>query len=694
MNKNPIPIDRKTMQQLSAHAESELINGHLSVALDVIFHILESPVKTIWHQGAAAELADIRDNYKRLLHYMGQGMDDPLREKLYRRLVEKTHRILLDIRRDYDLATLENIYVNGVRGEKKEEGKEGNEDNDRFNFIWTSPQLTADREQELRLSMTALGAPVLCHMLSALTLALMHYFDVAKLRLLLTHADHPNEHIRARALFGIAVAAHLHHKVIPLYGDLGKQIADRCTSTDVALEAMTKIQHHIALYRESEKMQRKMEQEILPTLIKVTRQRIKLGFEDMDIDLSDPESMPSLSKKAQRKLIEGLQEMERLFRQGMDVSLQTFTSLKSFPFFREVGNWLIPYDPSRPDVPDIKAIAHLPICDSDKYSIAMLLQRVSGEQRQQMMQTLDSHEEVLMMPDNRILDACQNVVQLFYRLLKRSPWNALWPEVFSSMMLTDNPILGKKLRSDSRYLRTMADMLLRNKHYAEAEKHLQWLAQLQGSDSQLLLQMALCMQEQGRYARAIDCYRQADMLGVENQESILYHLQYCYAQQGRYSEQLNCLMQLEHLHPDEPRVLTEVGLCLMQLERWQEAQKRFYKMEFHGQRILPSMRSIAWCALRQGDITLAHRYYERILNEHRSEARWEDYLNAGHVAWCEGDIVRALPLYHEYTSRYLMANREAKDALTPFDQDAEVLVALGKSNTDIALMHDLIASSI
>ena len=144
------------------------------------------------------------------------------------------------------------------------------------------------------------------------------------------------------------------------------------------------------------------------------------------------------------------------------------------------------------------------------------------------------------------------------------------------------------------------------------------------------------------------------------------------------------------MHPDEAKVLTEVGMCLMQLERWDEAQKRFYKMEFRGQRVLPAMRAIAWCALRQKDYALAYQYYGRILTDYRAEAKWEDYLNAAHVAWLENEISRAITLYREYMHRYITATPNTKNALEPFEQDAHILIEHGKSATDIALMHDLI----
>ena len=705
MSNNEHPIDRNTLNQLLTDAENELLGGHLSAALDILPHVVPS----VGNTALAAELneayGEVRENYRRLLRYMGDGMDDPLRDKVYQRLVEKTHRLTLDVHRGYDIAHTSNAYTLWAHGHENlsllvlNSPAAGNSETPiteredlQFNQIWTAHQLTPDEEEGLRLTMLALHSQVVGYLLNALTLAQMHYFDVSKLRLLLDYADNPDNDLRARALFGITVTAHLHHRVIALYKGLDRKIQQKCTASQPAIESLTQIQYHVALYRESEQIQRKLEQEILPTLIKVSQQRIKMGFEDTDLDFSDPDSTPNVSKKTRQRLLQGFQEMARLFREGMDVNLQTFISLKNFPFFKQPGHWLVGFDSARANPVGYEAINSLPLCENDKYSVSLLLQYVSDEQRQQLAQMLENHEGLFANQGGKTMDPFQNVVQTFYRLLKRSPWNTLWPDVFDTMMLSENPITGEVLRRNSHYLHTMSAMLLRNRHYAEAEKHLTWLAQTEGSDGDMLVKTALCQQEQGRYARAIDNYRQAAMLGAED-DSLLYRMQYCLAQAGRYGEQLDCLLKLEKHHPDEAKVLTDVALCLMQLERWEEAQKRFFKLEYSNKRVVPALRGIAWCALRMRDLQLAQRYYDRILTEALSEIHWEDYINAGHTAWCQGNTVRAVELYTEGTRRYLAANPEAKDALLPYDEDANVLLELGKTKTDIAIMHDLVATS-
>lgn len=708
MNNDTNHIDKKTLDQLTTHAEEELLQGHLSLSIDLVRNLMQSLGNLPWQTNMVTDVDYVEENYQLMLHYMEQGMDDPMRKKVYQRLVQKTHRALLDIRRTYDISTSVNVYSEwshklwkpDKHEDKPKIGFKGTDEQGftrpdyAFNLVWTAPQLTPETEQEIRLMLTREDTTIIRFLLHALTLALMHYYDAAKLSILTDFALNPEQpdDVRASAAFGVAVALHLHHKVIPLYERLAERLSDRQTYTKEMLEMLTQIQYHVALYRDSERFHQKFEQEILPTLVKVTQQRMKLGFDDMSIDLTDPDEAPFISKKTRKKLMKNLQEWAQLFNDGMDVNLRTFTSLKNFPFFQQLPHWLAPFAVPEGAEWDLQMVNKLPLCDNDKYSVAMLLQHMPKEQREQMGAIMREQEENFDNIFRAGIDHCQNVVHTFYRCLKRSPWTGLWPDIYDSMMLTDTPIVGDALKGDANYLRKLSTMLMHNKNFELAEQHLQLLVQLEGSGLDMLKQRALCLQEMGKYSRAISLYQQALAL-AENDETILYRLQYCYAQTGKYDEQLNCLLALEKAHPDDAQMLTETGLCLMQLQRWEEAQKRFFKMEFQHVKEVPSQRAIAWCALRLKDYKLASQYYNLLLNLTDGQARWEDYLNAAHVAWLQNDIVQALPLYREYVHRYITANPETKNALVPFEQDVPILKEHGKTATDIALLHDLIGKS-
>ena len=342
----------------------------------------------------------------------------------------------------------------------------------------------------------------------------------------------------------------------------------------------------------------------------------------------------------------------------------------------------------------IKMHSHL--CDSDRYSITLLIRQMPESHKEHMQKTLEKHAEEFEERAKKSvsMDAYQNIMQCFYRLLKYSPWKASWPDILlAASHLDNNPIIGRQLKKSSLYLRETAATLYRHSRFEEAEHYLRLLSELEGTDSQQLCELGYCKERMGQYQQAITYFSQANLLEPDN-ELALYHLQLCNARLGRFEEQLHYLLKLEEKHPKDISLLTEVGLCLIHLKKWSEAQKRFFKLEVMGKRVIPSIRAIAWCALCKGDNDVAHRYYTRIIEEETRSAKWEDYLNMGHVEWLMGNIKEAINIYKEYVKRYVVANPEVKDALEPFMADSVLLQEKGISTTDLSLMHDIIERSL
>ena len=157
----------------------------------------------------------------------------------------------------------------------------------------------------------------------------------------------------------------------------------------------------------------------------------------------------------------------------------------------------------------------------------------------------------------------------------------------------------------------------------------------------------------------------------------------------RPPRELGCLEKLVIINPGDARLISETGLCLMQLGRYEEAANRFYELEYKGERVLPSWRAIAWCNFKMGRLEQADKYYRKILQHEK--ATWEDYLNAGHTAWCRKQTPEAVALYRQYIERYRQKkNAEGASPLKPFDDDREELLQHGIPSLDIDLMHDLL----
>ena len=696
-------FDDETFRQLTDNVEADLIHGHLHDALRLLGESLDAELAPELKH----EVSNIQADYNRLLHYMAEGSEDISRPALFARFITKTFRVLQQLRHDYRVAHGKDAYAvmaHACQYDWQEQfnqaintlgdGMDYEAIDHLFELVWVAGPLDANDERQLRLFLMATDKKNRCHLLGALTLSLLHYFDVAKMRLLAEYATSPSADERARSIVGLSFACHLYASILPLYPTLEEQLKT-LTQQDGFEEELTLLQHQFCLYQESERLQQKMEQEILPILIKASRERAKLGFDnDLEIDLTSPDSGLNLNKEARKRINESAKAMFQMFQEGVDVNLHTFTALKGFPFFGRIAHWLAPFDPHRPEVNDATLLRKFRLCDADLYSLCFLTQKIPEEQRKDLSQMLSNHsEEIEEQAREMGVSPIQNVVQCLYRLLRRSPWQSMWPDVFTAnALLLHHPLFGPVLKASPVFLHTTGNTLLRHAHYEEAEEHLLLYSEKNGANSDLFCQLGYCEQQLGRYSKAIYYFRQADMLEPDKSQT-LYHLQFCYARQARYEEQLECLLQLERLHPDEPRVLTETGLCLMQLNRWEEAQRRFFQMELRGQRLLPSLRAIAWCALRMKDYELAQRYYDRILGEELARTKWEDFLNAGHIAWIRGNVSTALMLYHEYARRYA-ADPEVKDILEPYNQDASILLEHGKSPSDIHLMYDLIARDL
>ncbi len=691
-----LPIDRKTFKQLTDCARDELFKGHLSTSLDILNHILLSSKQTSETIRLVEQREAVDSDYQRLLYYMGVGMVDPDRGDVYLELKQRTFGVLQDLRREYYVTNQQNIYSQVASHWDSvlmlqvihDYSKHNYHAQDvLFNLIWTSPQLHSGEEHELRTLLHTADEQLRTHLLNALILSLLHSFDAAKLQLLVESCTDSQGQERACAITGIIFSLLLYPKELQLFPHLEEDIIQLVKSDGFKRDVQC-VQRYLWLYRETERLQQKMEKDIIPTLIKYSRERRRMGFDEMDIDPDIDEDMPNMPKETQRKLVNGLQDIMRMVGEGMDVNIHTFVGLKGYPFFQNVAHWLAPYDPHRPEIHDFASISILPLCDADKYSIAFLWKSLPVGQQEIMRRTIEAHSEVLEIESKEKMDEYQNVIQCFYRLIRRSPWRMLWPNIFSpEMLLIRNGLMRESLKQCDSYLHDIGMLLFQHAQYQAAEEHLQLYAELIGMNAGLLLRLGICAEKQGKYQRASNRFQQSLLL--KQSPEALRHLQICFARLERWEEQLECLVRLEQIDSTNEKISSEKGLCLIQLGRWEEAQNCFYKMELNGQKPVPSSRAIAWCALHLKDYAEAQKRYMKLIDDNL--ANWEDYLNAGHASWLLGDVREAIAYYEEYVKLYPTQYPEVTDKMAPFCQDESLLVACGISKDDFSLMHDLIS---
>ena len=114
-----------------------------------------------------------------------------------------------------------------------------------------------------------------------------------------------------------------------------------------------------------------------------------------------------------------------------------------------------------------------------------------------------------------------------------------------------------------------------------------------------------------------------------------------------------------------------------------EALQYFFKMDFLDSHSLKAWRGIAWCSFMSKKYEQAEKYYQKLLQD--EQALPTDWLNAGHVAWAQGQLETAATRY----GKAITLCGSKTQFLELFDKDRDILVQHGIREEDIPLMLDI-----
>ena len=730
-------MDSKSFELLYHDAEQALLQDHLQEALSCIQGILsdcESPEMN-------REAESLRQDYGMMLTFMAQGGVDPQRAVVHRSLTNRAFALLDRGARLYRLRHIKDLYADiaarhhgteaepyemlaaraDLLREKRAETRSHSLTDEEesllyatydklFEHVWTAPLFHPSDAEELESFIERQEPAGQALLISSVTLAVLQYFDPQKYRILLHFCKSETNEVRARALTA-AVWAYMRFTTrFAQYPDLKDGLS--LLSQDERLkEELALLQRQLLLSLEAAKAEKKLQNEIFPDLLKNRNyQRNKIGLEQMEEDLAKAlRGEPNAEweqMQGNRHLADNMKKIIAMGQEGIDINLGTFSGLKGFSFFQSLPHWFAPFNSARPEIRAVlpEGLAGHPIgmlmdagnfCDSDKYSLCLMLSQIPASQREMMVAQIgaqmggnEEHLKEAAKGSTDITSVYRNYLQDLYRFYKLHPRKAQFDDPFRhDLLFTRYPILEQMTKSPG-YLREMASFLIRRECYQDAIGYIEEVLKKEPADAEMLEKMAFCHQQLDLPDKAIYYYQQADLLNPDN-EWILKQMYICYSAMGRYEQELGCLKSLEAMNPGDARLISETGLCLMQLKRYEEAAQRFYELEYKGERVIPSWRAIAWCNFKMKRLEQADRYYKKILQQ--DKVTWEDWLNAGHTAWCRGNTAEAIGLYQHYVQAYCSKKKdEARPPLAPFDEDREELLAQGIDGLDISLMRDIL----
>jgi tetratricopeptide (TPR) repeat protein len=126
-----------------------------------------------------------------------------------------------------------------------------------------------------------------------------------------------------------------------------------------------------------------------------------------------------------------------------------------------------------------------------------------------------------------------------------------------------------------------------------------------------------------------------------------------------------------------------VAICLVQLERYEEALKPLYRLNYEQPDSDAVNRVLAWTLTCQGKLEQSANIYEQLLSSEQQKD--DDLKNYGYCLWLLGQVGRASELFRQYSQRYQQGTAIHTDFF-----DTEWLKKRGINDVDINMMLSLV----
>jgi len=742
MNINTIILQHRSICNLVIHRK---VRQSFDIISDMLDNVSVGALRD--------EFGELQMTYRNILKYTVEGIDDPERQKVYNRLLQNILRLNDRIKQDI-LAHHSGWYTYSVRAreqmeerlragtiiqsvddlvfksrlddllglaeiEKTGPANETAKETERlsgiiFNHLWLTDYYGEAEESLLNILMESgrFEWHDIASFVSAVTLSSLRVWDTAKIKLLASLTGKNMPHVAERALTGLVFSLHYYDDRLNLYPDV-LDLADELAEDKMFTERCRIVVLQAVRSRYTEKLTRRMTEEILPKVVKLKpRIEEKLDLDKILGDNPEEGQNPDWSEmfSGSEEMFKTMEELTNLQMEGSDVYMSAFAGLKRFDFFRELRNWFIPFYPDHEAVDSIyrdeilgpainelaEALYKTPfICNSDKYSLVLNMKYLPAEQKSMMLKVFRMELEGLeqMKYDNELTDPAAifrtNVTQYvhdLYRFFKLSDFRNEFDDLFTGRLDIYNSFFYRNICGSVADDRSMADYFFSKEYYEDALALYLTIIKTVKDDAELFEKAGYCYQKSGEYEKALEKYNLAIM--IEARTWTLRRSGYCLRKLGRPDEALKSYTRALQNEPDDLSTILMTAHCCLDTGNYDEALKHYFRIEYEGPGNSRVLRPIAWCYLVTGKYPEAEKYFERL-----SEAGLTPYdmINMGHLALCQGNIRLAS---EHYISSMTGTEMTTEAFINAFNDDIPLLTANGVNEDDIPIVLDYVLMSL
>lgn len=730
-------MTNKEIKEFRSTIDRLLVKGNIGDA----FEELRNAARTINSWRIIDRIEKAEQSYGYMLRYMIDGIDDPSRDEVFRSLKSEIATIRDILTREFSLPETPTLYYNTLRSVSSHRDEtllglteqqrasfremspfnamssgtvpsdsdklraEMNE-RDIFNRLWVSFPLNVDDMDICAEFIADQSLPVRTRALcvSAITLSLLEFFDERKLRMLADAYTSDDTRISIRALTGLALVLDKYRNTT-----LSEDMRNRLSALKEQSGWKADIrQIFVELIRtnDTRRISAKLNEEIFPEIKRMGQSMAdKLSELQADIENRPDDLNPEWEDLlSDQRIRDNLKELGELQQEGADVFMTTFSSLKQFPFFNEVANWFLIFDPEHSVITSLGFGESSPIgtiidtapyiCDSDKYSMALSLSMMPENQRTMMTSQLSQQNEDLdqllaaagsgsrPVDRNAEINSYVHSLYRFYHLFRRKG------EFYNPFDHVVNPADIPAVSDDfntQEALMSLGEFYFKTRLYNYARRIFTRLDGLSSPRADRYQKLGFCCEKLGDLDAAASYYEQADLLDGASQWN-LRRLSSVYRRLGQYSSAIDAASRLEALQPDNAETAATLANLFILSGNYSEAISRLQKIEFNDPDNPRYLRPLAWALMMNRDFESAATYYDRIIS---SDPTATDLLNAGHLAWATRRIGEAINYYR------LSAERSTLEKTTEaIRSDASALERIGIDTSVMPLVIDALIYSM
>lgn len=463
-----------------------------------------------------------------------------------------------------------------------------------FNHTWTSDIWTKGTYNQATELMESESIPLKTKLIfiSAVTLALMEYYDTYKLCLLFDTYLSPENEISVRSLIGIIFSVQKHEDLITKSVKITERI-DEVLADEIFVKQLYTAIMQLHTCKNTEKTLQKLHEEMDMSMYNLSDD-MKRKYGMVTINTAEKESDDDnveelIDESMEENMEKRMQKVANMQRDGQDMHLISFARHKNDPFFSETAHWFYPFDA---DEPAISALADaivertgyslmectsiLPFCNSDLYTFCLLFSHIGDVVTNAMEDCVknalganDKDEIKETLQNARAAQSTPKILIRYYlfdlyRFFYFSPYRKQFYNPFETIKSTFTyspiqiPLLTNHQQTEG--MQRYADYLLTHKEYSMAQTLYLWCTNIDKAKQQK--KIGYCEEMEKQYCMATASYKIAMAFGDES-EWMLTHYARCLYKSGDYKQAGEQYAQLVQMQPESFPYLYRAGECLL-----------------------------------------------------------------------------------------------------------------------------------